>query len=337
MTVGVYEIRHVESGKRYIGSSIHVKKRLKAHRKMLRNGNHHSPHLQNAWNLYGKDAFQFSVLEECSKKILLEVEQRWLDETKVYLPENGYNISRDAIAVMTGRTHTEETKRKISEAKALYYEDNPGSMLGRTHSDETKALISEISKERWQNQDHPMLGKPRSEECIKKIKATKLKQKLEDPEGFNSHRRGVSLTSEQNQALQKAREDWFKHNNHPMLGKKHTEESKQKMSESKKGQPAWNKGIPLTEETKLKLSASLKGREISAYCRQRISETHRGEGNSQAKLTKDQVFDILDEYSKGGISQAKLGLKYGVSQAQIFHIVKGKSWRHVYDTFHAKD
>ena len=33
-----------------------------------------------------------------------------------------------------------------------------------------------------------------------------------------------------------------------------TEETKKKMSESRKGQPAWNKGIPLTEETKKKMS-----------------------------------------------------------------------------------
>ena len=42
-------------------------------------------------------------------------------------------------------------------------------------------------------------------------------------------------------------------------GKKHTEETKAKMSASSKGQKAWNKGIPHTEETRAKQSASSKG------------------------------------------------------------------------------
>jgi len=332
MTVGIYEIRHVESGKRYIGSSIHVKKRFKAHKSMLRNGSHHSPHLQNAWDLYGKEAFQFSVLEECSKDVLLEVEQRWLDETEVYLPENGYNISQDATAVMTGRTHTEASRQKMRDSLAAYYENNPGPNLGKEFSDEWKANIGKASKERWQNQDHPMLGKPRSEACIRKIKATKARQKRENPE-YNSHRKGATVSEATRAKMSESQKRRLAEEGHPFQGRKHTEESKRKMSESKKGQPAWNKGIPLTEETKRKLSASLKGREISVYNRQRVSETHRGEGNTQAKLTEDDVLAILTEYSKGGISQAKLGKKYGVSQAQIFHIVKGKSWKHVYSTF----
>ena len=42
--------------------------------------------------------------------------------------------------------------------------------------------------------------------------------------------------------------------NHPMFGKHHTEESKKKMSESHKGQIPPNKGKPMSEEQKKKLS-----------------------------------------------------------------------------------
>ena len=49
---------------------------------------------------------------------------------------------------------------------------------------------------------------------------------------------------------------------YPNKGKPMSEETKKKLSESKKGKTPWNKGKkcgPLTEETKRKLSESLKG------------------------------------------------------------------------------
>jgi hypothetical protein len=46
---------------------------------------------------------------------------------------------------------------------------------------------------------------------------------------------------------------------HPMFGKHHTEESKRKISESKKGQPGYNKGIKFSDEYRKKLSDSHKG------------------------------------------------------------------------------
>ena len=41
---------------------------------------------------------------------------------------------------------------------------------------------------------------------------------------------------------------------HPMFGKKHSEETRKKMSNSHKGKPAPNKGKPMSEETKKKMS-----------------------------------------------------------------------------------
>jgi len=45
-------------------------------------------------------------------------------------------------------------------------------------------------------------------------------------------------------------------------GTKHSEKSRKNMSDAHKGQKAWNKGIPMTEEQKLKISKTLKNRNI---------------------------------------------------------------------------
>lgn len=48
-------------------------------------------------------------------------------------------------------------------------------------------------------------------------------------------------------------------NNHPMYGKKHTEETRLKISNSLKGKSSWNKGKSWGEETRKKISESGKG------------------------------------------------------------------------------
>lgn len=55
-------------------------------------------------------------------------------------------------------------------------------------------------------------------------------------------------------------------NKQPMLNKTHSDQTKQKMSDSNKGRPAWNKGLPgtwigktHTDESKQKISESRKG------------------------------------------------------------------------------
>jgi hypothetical protein len=51
-------------------------------------------------------------------------------------------------------------------------------------------------------------------------------------------------------------------------------------------------------------------------------------GWSQAKLTDSQVIDILDKLRKGR-QQKSLGIEYGVSQATISRIKRGKRYGHI--------
>jgi len=59
-------------------------------------------------------------------------------------------------------------------------------------------------------------------------------------------------------------------------GSKHTEEAKRKNSESCKGRVPWNKGKPMSEEVKRKISETKIGSERSEETKRRISRTLKG-------------------------------------------------------------
>jgi group I intron endonuclease len=119
------------NGKRYIGSTINFRKRKNTHLSNLRTKTHHSPKLQNAWNKYGEEAFEFLILEEVKDGVnLLEREQWWITETP-----SQYNVCLIA-GNCSGRTVSDITKAKIA-----YY-----NIHNRKFSKETKKKISESKK-----------------------------------------------------------------------------------------------------------------------------------------------------------------------------------------------
>ena len=112
--IGIYTITHKTSGHAYLGSSVNIKNRWQNHLSDLRRDAHHSPALQNAYNKYGKAAFEFEVVMTCHPDLLWYYEQQFLDHYKPY-----YNVSPNVGGYKPGHKVSEETRRKQSEkAKA---------------------------------------------------------------------------------------------------------------------------------------------------------------------------------------------------------------------------
>jgi hypothetical protein len=57
--------------------------------------------------------------------------------------------------------------------------------------------------------------------------------------------------------------------------------------------------------------------------------TPRGEVHGSAKLTESQVKEILQEFSKGDVTLADLGRRYGVNYRTIGVLVRGETWKHL--------
>lgn len=94
MKSGVYLIKHKDSDRCYVGSSKNVAYRKRSHFSALNRKEHHSVKLQRAWDKYGPDAFDFSVLLYCDEKNLLMYEQIFIDALSAQ--RSGYNICKKA-------------------------------------------------------------------------------------------------------------------------------------------------------------------------------------------------------------------------------------------------
>src|SRR6266545_437257 len=89
---GVYQIRCLITGQIYIGSAVNMLARWAEHQRSLRRGIHVNQHLQQAWNKYGEEKFEFTVVEYVKRAFLLRIEQEWIDKSQCTDRKIGFNI-----------------------------------------------------------------------------------------------------------------------------------------------------------------------------------------------------------------------------------------------------
>lgn len=106
---GIYIITNVKNGHRYIGSSKDLYERLKHHKWELESNIHPNNYLQNAWNKYEIDNFEYGILEYCNEDVRLERENFYIN---IILPE--YNLN--GVNLNSILEHSQETKNKISSS-----------------------------------------------------------------------------------------------------------------------------------------------------------------------------------------------------------------------------
>ena len=89
----IYQIINNETEQRYIGKTIDIQRRRKEHLEKLRQNKHINKKLQNAWNIYGEDAFSFvyKKYEIEDENELNELEINAIKEYDSYT--NGYNLT----------------------------------------------------------------------------------------------------------------------------------------------------------------------------------------------------------------------------------------------------
>jgi len=132
------------NGKRYYGESSDISVRLAKHRYELKNGIQGNQFLQSDWTLYGKDSFEFQIIqmpelrsgcprrgvgeEWGTKESRIEVESTLIkgDRARCY---NTYAVISERTGLANsfwGKNHTPESKKKMSDSS----KGIPNKLLG---------------------------------------------------------------------------------------------------------------------------------------------------------------------------------------------------------------
>lgn len=250
---GIYKIVNTKTGKIYIGSSVNMRKRLYEHFRLLRHGKHHCSYLQSSFNKHGEGCFDIEIIEivnvdgmEISERdtVLLAREQFWLDKTRCYESNIGYNSSSKADKV----SMSPETRAKIGKGR-----------LGKKHTEESKAKMSAANK-----------GRVIPEETRKKMSIANKGRPISDShrQRISESKKGVPRSEETKRKLSEARkgmrptEETRAKMSASQTGRKHSEESRRKISESRTG-------LKLSEDSRKKL---LETRKANRLMRQKLKE-----------------------------------------------------------------
>lgn len=192
---GIYKIINRVNGKYYVGSSDDIERRFERHKLELNKNRHHSIKLQRAWTKYGKENFNYNIIENISKHELLQREQYYLDICKEN-PNTNYNICYNAFSPMLGRKHSLDTLLKMSKSQSG--KNNPmfgkiGANIGKCFSEETKQKMSTNNCRYWK-------GKRLSDEHRQKLK-------FSHPTGKDNPTYGRHHTNEAKNKLSLAKRD----------------------------------------------------------------------------------------------------------------------------------
>ena len=225
---GVYEIRNLSDGKRYVGSTKDLSSRKSNHFYTLRNGRNKNQDLQRAWDKYGESSIEFVVVLECPKEELLEREQEIIDS---YDFDSLYNVQPVAGSPI-GMKHSQEARDNISKGKI-------GGVISQEHRDAISRTKTgrAMSEEARAKMSVSQSGRKHSEEARKNMSIAQKGHKVSDETRLKismaakGHKRGVGrVCSEET----RARISESRKRSKVLLGKTHSKETIQKMSDSQK-------------------------------------------------------------------------------------------------------
>lgn len=256
---------------------------------------------------YGWKAHTFEVWERCPIKDLNRIERYWQEYFDVLSPM-GMNCKytptdekRQVISEKTKQKISNTLKGRMPSQKVL---DNLKTLnVGRICTEETREKIRAANTGRKQNPEAvqkmitSLTGRKLSEDHKEKIRKANLgkKRSEESKEKMSKAQKGHYVSLEVREKMSIAKKNM-------------SEDTKLKMSNSKKGKPSPRKGVVLSEEVREKMSLVKKLKGLSEEHKKSIIET-----NSKKVLQ----FDLEDNFIKEWSSMTEASKSLKISKSNI--------------------
>ena len=294
------------NGKKYYG----ITKQAINQRWRNGKGYKNNEYFTRAIDKYGWDNIQHIVLhEELDEDEAKELEQYMIQWYCTNNKKYGYNITSGGEGA-NGLKHSEETRKKISEALKGKLAGENHYMYGKHLTEETRKKLSEAGKDRIV-----------SEETRKKL---------------SEANKGKIVSEESRQKMSEAQKERFKNEKPHNYGKHHSEETKRKISEANKGKTSPNKGKSPSEEIRKKLSEAHKGLQAgenhplygkhhSEETKKKIGEANKGRKGQQGKQSpcSKPIICITTKEIYYGMKEAER--QCSVDSTTISRCCKGKA------------
>ena len=176
-------IRNKVNNKAYIGQAIDIYARWEQHIRELNNNlKYCNPHLQNAWNKYGADNFEFTIICQCLEYDLDRLEIHYIAHYDTY--NNGYNLSLGGEG-NRGYKFTDEQRAKVGEVL-----NRPE--VKKKHRERTREAVNrpEVKEKHRKAMNRPEVKAKVSESLKEAWKRPEVKAKrIESRKGKPSHNR----------------------------------------------------------------------------------------------------------------------------------------------------
>ncbi|MBL4937062.1 GIY-YIG nuclease family protein [Clostridium sp. YIM B02515] len=196
---GLYIIKNTINDMFYVGHSVDIERRFRAHKSYLIRNIHHCVYLQRVWNKYGEENFEFIILKECSLEESIKLEQYYIDNFKKSIYNTG-DLAASGGDLISNNPNIDNIRKKKKQDAIKYYsrltdeekkekygrkgDKNP--MYGKHHTDEVRKLLSEKAKRPNPNKGkkiEEIIGYDKAKE-VKKILSEKASQKIGEKNPF---------------------------------------------------------------------------------------------------------------------------------------------------------
>lgn len=360
---GVYQIKNKVNGKVYIGSSKNIYERWKQHIKKLNKGNHDGEHFQNAWNLYGADNFEFTIIEECEPEIRFKREQYYMDLTKCYVREYGYNTNKKAywqdcaaeveakLSASSKKNIGERGVHKYSEKQAKqaiemllnpdYRLDEIAEIVGASESFVKSILYHKTWKYLTEDVTFPKRDRGNRRFQFDEMQIQDIIRRLLSGESNANiaEKYGVPYQEIHGIRTYQTYKKWTNGIVFPQVhkGGENCGSTNLTNDDALKIIQLYNSGLSYSQiSKKLNIDNSIisniiRGqhwKDLSDQVKREPPGSSKGENNRHAKLTEDDVINIL-QLHKRGIPVRKIAEQYPIAECTIYNIIKGNTWKHI--------